>query len=87
MNEVLSLDAPRTPFGRNRGGLSGVRVDKPAAHPPTTTVGRRTVDPAFPAEWTEPRGHRAPRRRRTADHGMPPRISLEEITGQEMEPG
>ncbi|WP_326638977.1 hypothetical protein OG884_31680 [Streptosporangium sp. NBC_01755] len=31
MNEVLLLDALRTPFGRSRGGLSGVRVDEPAA--------------------------------------------------------
>ncbi|MFG3438094.1 thiolase family protein [Nonomuraea sp. NPDC047897] len=33
MREALLLDTVRTPFGRNRGGLSGVRVDDLAAHP------------------------------------------------------
>jgi acetyl-CoA acyltransferase len=47
MREVLLLDAVRTPFGRNRGGLSGVRVDDLAAHPPRELVGRHpALDPA-----------------------------------------
>jgi acetyl-CoA acyltransferase len=47
MAEVLLLDALRTPFGRNRGGLSGVRVDDLAAHPLRELVKRHPLlDPA-----------------------------------------
>ncbi|MDF2705046.1 MAG: beta-ketoadipyl CoA thiolase [Nonomuraea muscovyensis] len=47
MREVLLLDATRTPFGKNRGGLSGVRVDDLAAHPLRELVARHpALDPA-----------------------------------------
>ncbi|GAA0954890.1 thiolase family protein [Actinocorallia libanotica] len=47
MAEVLLLDAQRTPFGKNRGGLSQVRVDDLAAHPLRELVARRPLlDPA-----------------------------------------
>ncbi|MEV0973183.1 thiolase family protein [Microtetraspora glauca] len=45
MREVLLLDAARTPFGKNRGGLSGVRVDDLAAHPLRELVGRHPGAP------------------------------------------
>ncbi|MEU8124345.1 thiolase family protein [Spirillospora sp. NPDC049024] len=47
MTDVLVLDAQRTPFGANRGGLSGVRVDDLAAHPLRELVKRHAgLDPA-----------------------------------------
>jgi acetyl-CoA acetyltransferase family protein len=46
MNAVL-LDAVRTPFGRHRGGLSGVRTDDLAAIPIAELVARQPgLDPA-----------------------------------------
>ncbi|WP_239161946.1 thiolase family protein [Acrocarpospora phusangensis] len=49
--EPYILDAVRTPFGRNRGGLSGVRIDDLAAHPITALVKRHPgLDPARIAE-------------------------------------
>ena len=47
IRDVLLLDAVRTPFGRNRGGLSGVRTDDLAALPIAELVGRHeALDPA-----------------------------------------
>ncbi|MBB5958923.1 acetyl-CoA acyltransferase [Saccharothrix tamanrassetensis] len=46
MHRPLILDAARTPFGRYRGGLSGVRVDDLAALPITELLRRHQVDPA-----------------------------------------
>ncbi|WP_253768136.1 thiolase family protein [Goodfellowiella coeruleoviolacea] len=48
MRRALLLDAARTPFGRYRGGLSGVRVDDLAALPITELLTRHadTLDPA-----------------------------------------
>ena len=40
MARALLLDAARTPFGRYRGGLSGIRVDDLAALPLTELVRR-----------------------------------------------
>jgi acetyl-CoA acetyltransferase family protein len=46
MNALL-LDAVRTPFGRNRGGLSGIRIDDLAALPITELLSRHPdLDPA-----------------------------------------
>jgi acetyl-CoA acetyltransferase family protein len=46
MNALL-LDAVRTPFGRNRGGLSGIRIDDLAALPITELLARHPdLDPA-----------------------------------------
>jgi acetyl-CoA acetyltransferase family protein len=46
MNALL-LDAVRTPFGRNRGGLSGIRIDDLAALPITELLARQPgLDPA-----------------------------------------
>ena len=41
MPGALLIDAARTPFGRYRGGLSGVRVDDLAALPITELLRRR----------------------------------------------
>ncbi|XVV04077.1 thiolase family protein [Actinosynnema sp. CA-248983] len=46
MQRPLILDAARTPFGRYRGGLAGVRVDDLAALPITELLRRHQVDPA-----------------------------------------
>ncbi|GGP36833.1 thiolase family protein [Saccharothrix coeruleofusca] len=48
MRRPLILDAARTPFGRYRGGLSGVRVDDLAALPITELLRRHqpALDPA-----------------------------------------
>src|SRR6478735_12442544 len=50
MNEIRDvqlIDAVRTPFGRNRGGLSGIRTDDLAALPIAELVGRHPwLDPA-----------------------------------------
>ncbi|RKT52044.1 thiolase family protein [Saccharothrix australiensis] len=46
MRRPLILDAARTPFGRYRGGLSGVRVDDLAALPITELLRRHAFDPA-----------------------------------------
>jgi len=48
MERPLILDAARTPFGRYRGGLAGIRVDDLAALPITELVRRRgdRLDPA-----------------------------------------
>ena len=47
MSRPLILDAARTPFGRYRGGLSGVRVDDLAALPIVELLRRHpTLDPA-----------------------------------------
>jgi acetyl-CoA acetyltransferase family protein len=46
MNALL-LDAVRTPFGRNRGGLSGIRIDDLAALPIAELLARHPdLDPA-----------------------------------------
>ncbi|SDP93253.1 acetyl-CoA acetyltransferases [Actinopolyspora xinjiangensis] len=42
MARAMLLDASRTPFGRYRGGLSGIRVDDLAAMPITELVKRHT---------------------------------------------
>ncbi|MEU5690893.1 thiolase family protein [Actinosynnema sp. NPDC020468] len=47
MQRPLILDAARTPFGRYRGGLAGVRVDDLAALPITELLRRHPVDPAL----------------------------------------
>jgi acetyl-CoA acyltransferase len=47
MSRPLVLDAARTPFGRYRGGLSGVRVDDLAALPIVELLRRHpSLDPA-----------------------------------------
>ncbi|HEX5511723.1 MAG TPA: thiolase family protein [Actinomycetales bacterium] len=50
MNEIRDvhiIDAVRTPFGRNRGGLSGIRTDDLAAMPITELVRRHpSLDPS-----------------------------------------
>ncbi len=47
MNNAFLLDAVRTPFGRNRGGLSHIRTDDLAAIPIAELVKRHTdLDPA-----------------------------------------
>jgi acetyl-CoA acyltransferase len=48
MERPLILDAARTPFGRYRGGLAGIRVDDLAALPITELLRRRgdALDPA-----------------------------------------
>ncbi|MBB4969043.1 thiolase family protein [Saccharothrix violaceirubra] len=46
MERPLILDAARTPFGRYRGGLAGVRVDDLAALPITELLRRHPLDPA-----------------------------------------
>jgi len=45
MPEALILDAVRTPMGRYRGGLAGVRPDDLAAHVVAAVVQRSGVDP------------------------------------------
>lgn len=46
-HDVLLLDAVRTPFGRHRGGLSGIRTDDLAALPIAELVKRHpAIDPA-----------------------------------------
>src|SRR3954469_3508695 len=44
MQEALILDAIRTPMGRYRGALAGVRPDDLAAHVVATVVVRNGVD-------------------------------------------
>jgi acetyl-CoA acetyltransferase family protein len=45
--DVLLIDAVRTPFGRNRGALSGIRTDDLAALPIAELVSRHeTLDPS-----------------------------------------
>jgi 3-oxoadipyl-CoA thiolase len=44
MQEALILDAIRTPMGRYRGALAGVRPDDLAAHVLSAAVGRNRVD-------------------------------------------
>jgi 3-oxoadipyl-CoA thiolase len=44
--EALVIDAVRTPMGRYRGALSGVRPDDLAAHVVEAAVSRTSVDPA-----------------------------------------
>jgi 3-oxoadipyl-CoA thiolase len=46
MAEALIIDAVRTPMGRFRGALSGVRPDDLAAHVVATAVERTGIDPA-----------------------------------------
>ena len=47
LRDAYLLDAVRTPFGRNRGGLSGIRTDDLAALPIAELVGRHPgLDPA-----------------------------------------
>jgi acetyl-CoA acyltransferase len=46
MAEALIIDALRTPMGRFRGGLSGVRPDDLAAHVVSAVVERSGVDPS-----------------------------------------
>jgi 3-oxoadipyl-CoA thiolase len=46
MAEALIIDALRTPMGRFRGGLSGVRPDDLAAHVVSAVVERSGIDPA-----------------------------------------
>ena len=46
MAEALIIDAVRTPMGRFRGALSGVRPDDLAAHVVATAVERSGIDPA-----------------------------------------
>jgi 3-oxoadipyl-CoA thiolase len=45
MQEALILDAVRTPMGRYRGALSGVRPDDLAAHVVSAAVQRNEIDP------------------------------------------
>ena len=45
MQEALILDAVRTPMGRYRGSLSGVRPDDLAAHVVSAAVQRNRIDP------------------------------------------
>jgi 3-oxoadipyl-CoA thiolase len=45
MKEALILDAVRTPMGRYRGSLSGVRPDDLAAHVVSAAVQRNGIDP------------------------------------------
>ncbi len=45
MQEALILDAIRTPMGRYRGALSGVRPDDLAAHVVSAAVHRNGIDP------------------------------------------
>ena len=47
MQEALILDALRTPMGRYRGALAGVRPDDLAAHVIGSTVERNGIDPAL----------------------------------------
>jgi acetyl-CoA acetyltransferase family protein len=48
IRDVFLLDAVRTPFGRNRGGLSAIRTDDLAAIPIAELVGRHeALDPAM----------------------------------------
>ena len=46
MSEALVIDAVRTPMGRFRGALSGVRPDDLAAHVVAGAVERTGIDPA-----------------------------------------
>jgi 3-oxoadipyl-CoA thiolase len=46
MAQALIIDALRTPMGRFRGGLSGVRPDDLAAHVVSAAVERSGIDPA-----------------------------------------
>ncbi|MEK6278018.1 MAG: thiolase family protein [Actinomycetota bacterium] len=46
MAEALIIDAIRTPMGRYRGGLAGVRPDDLAAHVVRAAVERTGIDPA-----------------------------------------
>ena len=45
MAEALIIDAVRTPMGRYRGVLAGVRPDDLAAHVTATAVERTGIDP------------------------------------------
>ena len=47
LRDAYLIDAVRTPFGRNRGGLSGIRTDDLAALPIAELVARHPgLDPA-----------------------------------------
>jgi acetyl-CoA acetyltransferase len=46
MAEALIIDAVRTPMGRYRGALAGVRPDDLAAHAIAAAVARTRIDPA-----------------------------------------
>ena len=46
MPDALIVDAVRTPMGRFRGALSGVRPDDLAAHAIANAVERAGIDPA-----------------------------------------
>src|SRR5919206_5169466 len=46
MSEALIIDAVRTPMGRFRGALAGVRPDDLAAHTISAAVERTGLDPA-----------------------------------------
>src|SRR4029078_8495100 len=47
MNDAYLIDAARTPFGRNRGGLSHIRTDDLGAIPIAALVKRHAdLDPA-----------------------------------------
>ena len=46
MRDALIIDAVRTPMGRFRGALSGVRPDDLAAHVVAAAVERSGIDPA-----------------------------------------
>jgi 3-oxoadipyl-CoA thiolase len=46
LSEALIIDAIRTPMGRYRGGLAGVRPDDLAAHVVSAAVERHGLDPA-----------------------------------------
>ncbi len=50
MADALIIDAVRTPVGRFRGALSGVRPDDLAAHAIAAAVGRTGIDPADVAD-------------------------------------
>jgi len=47
MNEVVLIDAVRTPVGRFQGGLASVRADDLAAHVIRALVERTAIDPAL----------------------------------------
>ncbi len=50
MPEALIVDAVRTPMGRYRGALSGVRPDDMAAHVIRAAVERAGIDPGDVAD-------------------------------------
>jgi 3-oxoadipyl-CoA thiolase len=50
MGEALIIDAVRTPMGRYRGALSGVRPDDLAAHVITAAIERTGIDPGEVAD-------------------------------------